>query len=211
MTTIREEHIVTDIAQLRAVGGEASSRAAGKTIDRIDGHCARFIAASPFCVIASRGADGLLDLSPKGDPAGFVRVLDERTLLVPDRLGNRRFDSFENLIERPEIAAIFLIPGWNDTLRVAGTARITVDPELLEASAINGRAPQFGLLIDVREAFLHCAKCMVRSDLWTPSGWPATDDVPTMAAAMVDHCAIDGLTVEAMDEIIAKDRTERLY
>ncbi len=213
--TADDAHILTERAQLRAIVGEPGSMSSQKTIDHIDPLCARFIAASPFCVLATRGPDGLLDLSPKGDPAGFVGVLDEKTLALPDRLGNGRFDSYENLFHNPEVALIFLIPGHNDTLRVAGRGRISVEPRLLEAHAIRGRAPRFVLLVRVEEAFLHCAKSTVRARLWHPEDWPDTRDVPSLAEAMVAHGRlVEQRLVEdvaGMQDIIDDDRRTRLY
>ena len=208
--TTRDPYAITDREQLRAIVGEPGPRAALKTIDRIDRYCARFIAAAPFVVLATRGADGLLDLSPKGDPAGFVAVLDERTLAIPDRLGNNRFDSYENLLLDPSVGLIFLIPGHNDTLRVAGEGRITRDPDLLGRFVVHGKSPRFVLVVTVREAFLHCAKGMGRSGLWRPEAWPDTADAPTLAEAMVAH----GRPRDSADEmqaIIDADRANRLY
>ncbi len=211
----RPDYEITTRAQLREIVGEPGSMSSLKTIDHIDPICARFIAASPFVVLATRGPDGLLDLSPKGDPAGFVAVLDRQTLAIPDRLGNNRFDSYENLLVHPEAALIFLIPGHNDTLRVAGEATISADPALLERFAIKGRAPRFVLRLRVREAFLHCAKSMLRSRLWQPDHWPDTADVPSLAEAMTAH----GRLVEQrlvgdvgeMQGIIDDDAAARLY
>lgn len=204
------EDVVTTRAELRAHMKEPSRRVSQKAIDRIDAICARFIAASPFAVLATRGADGLLDLSPKGDPPGFVAVLDERTLAIPDRLGNNRADSFENLLHHPEVGLIFLIPGVEDTLRVSGTGRIVGDAALRERLAVGGRAPNLVLVVDVREAYLHCAKCMIRSHLWHPEGWPDTSDVPTLGEAMVAHGRLED-SVDEMQAIIDTDRATRLY
>jgi PPOX class probable FMN-dependent enzyme len=210
-----DPHAITSREALRAITGEAGDRPAQKVIDHIDTICARFIAASPFAVLATRGADGLPDLSPKGDPAGFVAVLDDKTLALPDRPGNRRFDSYENILHTPEAALIFVIPGHNDTLRVAGTARLTRDPALCERLSVNGRPAQFVLLLTVEEAYFHCSKCMVRSRMWQPEAWPDTADVPSMAEAMVAHGKLVEkqlvADVEEMARIIADDAQNRLY
>ncbi|MEM7060489.1 MAG: MSMEG_1061 family FMN-dependent PPOX-type flavoprotein [Pseudomonadota bacterium] len=212
---IDPNHLVTDRAALRAIIPEAGPRPAGKVIDHIDPNCARFIAASPFLVLGTYGPDGLVDLSPKGDPAGFVQVLDQKTLLVPDRLGNGRLDSFENLLENPTVSLIFLIPGHNDTLRVGGRGKLTTQPDLLERGAVKGRAPNLALLVTVEEAYVHCAKCMVRSRMWHADHWPDTSDVPTMAEAMVAHGKLieRGLVAdtEEMHTIIEQDAENRLY
>ena len=212
---IDETQIINDRAALRAVMGEASARTLQKVIDHIDPICREFIAASPFLVMGTYGPDGLVDLSPKGDPAGFVEVLDDRTLAIPDRPGNRRLDTFENLLQNPAMTVIFMIPGHTDTLRVAGKGRLTVQPDILERMAINGRVPQIAVLLDVEEAFMHCAKCMVRSRMWQPDAWPDTAKVATLAEAVVAHGNLveKGFVADTaeMEEIIATDRQNRLY
>jgi hypothetical protein len=201
---------ITTRAQLRSYVKEPSRKVSHKVIDHIDDICARFIAAAPFAVVATRGADGRLDLSPKGDPAGFVAVLDAHTLAVPDRLGNNRVDGFENLLVHPEVGLIFLIPGIGDTLRVSGTGRIVRDPALRDRLAVSGRAPNLVLVVDVTEAFLHCPKSIVRSHLWQPAHWPETSGVPTLGEAMVKHGRL-GESAEQMQAIIENDRKTRLY
>jgi PPOX class probable FMN-dependent enzyme len=201
---------VTTRVELRTHVKEPTRKVSHKAIDHIDGICARFIAASPFVIVATRGADGHLDLSPKGDPAGFVAVLDEHTLAIPDRPGNNRVDSFENLLVHPEVGLIFLIPGVGDTLRVSGAGRIVRDLSLRERLAIEGRAPNLVLIVEVREAFLHCQKCIVRSHLWQPEHWPDISDVPTLAQAMVAHGRLEE-SVPEMQAIIDNDRDTRLY
>jgi PPOX class probable FMN-dependent enzyme len=202
--------ILTTIAQLRDIVGPVSEKVANKTIDHIDDICAAFISMSPYLVMATRGQDGLLDLSPKGDPAGFVEVLDRKTLAIPDRLGNGRFDSYENLIADPSLAMIFLIPNHTDTLRVAGEGRISRAPELLARYPVNGKEPRFVLLVTVREAFLHCAKSIVRAGLWRQETWRDSSCVPSLAQAMVAHGKL-ALGVAEMQEIIDTDGKTRLY
>lgn len=204
------DHIIEDKAALRALMGEPSAGAAAKTIDRIDEICARFIAASPFVVLATQGPDGLPDVSPKGDPPGFVAVLDDKTLALPDRPGNNRFDSYENILRNPGVSLLFMIPGHPDTLRVGGRARISQDPTLLERLAVNGKSAKLVLLIDVREAFLHCAKCMVRSKLWKPEEWPDRSNVASMAEAMKAH-AVPEAPLEVIEQILDKSLKDSLY
>ena len=204
------EEIVTTRERLREIIGEPSHRIANKVIDHIDEICRRFIAASPYILIATKGADGLLDVSPKGDPAGFVRVLDRKTLVIPDRLGNKRIDSFENLLVNPQVGMIFLIPGCNDTLRVSGTGRIARDMALQEALSVNGKAPNLILAVTVQEAFMHCAKSMARSGIWKPDAWPDTSDVPSLAEAMVAHGKLAETKAE-MQSMIDEDYEERMY
>ena len=207
---IDESYTLNVRSQLREIVGEVPEPPAKKMIDHIDPICARYIAASPFLVISTVGADGRLDVSPKGDPAGFVEVLNEKTIAMPERLGNGRFDSYENIFSNPNVGLIFLIPGHNDTLRVSGKARISRDPNLRARFAVRGVEPRFVLLVDVEEAMTHCPKCMVRGSVWKPEGWPARDDLPTLAEAMVVHGQLSG-SVADMQSIIERDGRERLY
>ena len=205
------EATITTQAQLRELMGEpVHPVVVAKTLSALDIHCRTFIGRSPFVLIASADGAGRMDISPKGDPAGFVRVLDDHTLAIPDRPGNQRFDTLRNLIDNPRVGLIFLIPGKRETLRVSGTARIVTDPALRETMAIKGKSPALALVVEVEEAFFHCAKCMVRSALWEAQKWPSLDGLPTLAQAMRDVPAID-LPVEALEQAIDYDLTERLY
>ena len=185
--------VITDEAALRSRHLQPMSRATDKVLRRLDRHCRDIIALSPFCVIATQGPGGA-DVSPRGDPPGFVRVLDDRRLLLPDRIGNNRLDSMANLVTNPAVGLLFLVPGMNETLRINGRARITDDAGLLAPSAVQGRAPRTGLLIEVDEAFLHCSKALVRSDLWNPAKHIDRNILPTYGQMLTDHC--EGLTAE---------------
>ena len=204
---IRE--VVETHNRLRELSKQPSSRANNKIIDHIDEICRRFIATCPFVLVASRGADGRIDVSPKGDPPGFVAVLDEKTLAIPDRPGNHRLDTFENLLTHPEIGLLFLIPGNGDTLRVSGKGKIVRDAPLQAKLAVNGKAPNLVLIITVEEAFMHCPKCVVRSGLWVPERWPDRSRVPTLAEAIVTHAK----PAETIDDVqaIIDDSNARLY
>ncbi len=184
---------ITDAASLRRLHHPPMSRATDKVLGALDRHCRRIIALSPFCLLATQGPGGA-DISPRGDPAGFVRVLDDRTLLLPDRVGNNRLDNMLNLLANPRIGLLFLVPGMNETLRINGTARITDDARLLAPSAVNGRAPKVALVIAVEEAFLHCAKALVRAALWDPAARIDRASLPSYAAMLLDH--VRGLTPE---------------
>jgi hypothetical protein len=188
-----DTRFVADEAELRALHLAPMSRATDKVLRRLDRHCRDIIALSPFCVIATQGPGGA-DVSPRGDPPGFVRVLDDTHLLLPDRVGNNRLDSMANLIANPAVGLLFLVPGMNETLRINGTARITTDERILAPSAVRGRAPVAGLLIEVREAFLHCAKALVRSELWNAEKQIDRNTLPTYGQMLADHC--EGLTPE---------------
>jgi PPOX class probable FMN-dependent enzyme len=205
----RYEEVITTRVRLRELSKQPSQRARDKVIDHIDDICRRFIAASPFVMVASRGADGLLDLSPKGDPPGFVTVLDEKTLAIPDRPGNNRLDTFENLLTHPDVGLFFMIPGNGDTLRVSGKGRIVRDASLQARLAVDGKAPNVILVATVEEAFMHCPKCMARSRLWSPEHWPDQTHVPSLAEAIVAHAAPPETVAEV--QAIVDDGMRRLY
>jgi PPOX class probable FMN-dependent enzyme len=206
----RFEELITTQERLRELKGPPAVRSSKKAVDRIDEIFRRFIAACPFVVVASRGRDGRLDLSPKGDPAGFIHVLDDRTLAIPDRLGNGRLDTFENLLVNPEIGIYFIIPGNGDTLRVSGKGQIIRDDKLQRVLAVNGKAPDLVLIVRVEEAFMHCPKSVMRSKLWKQEDWPDRTNVPTLAEALVAHAKLSD-TVAEMQSIIENDYTKRLY
>jgi PPOX class probable FMN-dependent enzyme len=181
------EEIITTQQRLRELSKQPSQRANNKVINYIDEICQRFIAACPFVLVASRGPDGRIDLSPKGDPPGFVAVLDQKTLAIPDRPGNHRLDTFQNVLTHPEVGLLFLIPGNGDTLRVSGKGKVVRDGSLQSRLAVDGKVPNLVLVIIVEEAFMHCPKCITRSRLWIPEHWPDRSSVPTLAEAVVAH------------------------
>ena len=160
MTEIRDE------TQLREMLGEPTELVRKKIADWLNSLTRQFVERSPFVVVATGSPDGGLDVSPRGDPAGFVRILDERTLLLPDRPGNKLADTLTNLLGDGRIALLFLIPGVNDTFRVNGRARIVDDAELLAGSAVEGKVPRLGILVEVEEAYTQCPKALLRSELW---------------------------------------------
>ena len=195
--------------ELREFYGEPSQRAKYKQLDKLDVHCRNFIAHSPFLVLSSAGADGSADASPKGDAPGFVVVLDDETLLIPDRLGNNRVDSFQNVMENPHVGLLFFVPGMNETLRVNGRASLTTDADLLEPLAVKGKAPQAGLLVKVDEAFLHCAKALIRSNLWAPATQIDRKSFPSMGKMLADQIGTEH-SPEA-DEEDRKRQQKSLY
>lgn len=194
---------------LRAAYGEPSDLVRRKALDRLDRHCRALIQASPFVVIGTADAQGRQDVSPRGDPPGFVAVLDERRLLIPDRPGNKRLDSLANLLENPRVGLLFMIPGMNETLRVNGRGSIVTDPALLEPLAVQGKAPPSALLVEVEEAFLHCAKAFLRSKLWDPEAQVDRKRFPTLGRMIADQIA--GVDAEAADERIEEAYREKLY
>jgi uncharacterized protein len=207
--TMRFDEVITTQARLREVSKAPSVRARNKVIDHVDEICRQLIAACPFVIVASRGDDGQIDVSPKGDPAGFVCVLDEKTLAIPDRPGNNRLDTFENLLVHPEIGLFFMIPGHGDTLRISGTGKIVRDGSLQARLAIDGKQPNLVLVIEIAEVFLHCPKCVFRSKLWSPEHWPDRSSLPSLAQAIVTH-AKSGETVAAVQAVI-DDGIAHLY
>ena len=176
----RTVHRITDESELRAlIGGDPTETVTAKIADHVNELTRRFIEASPFVCVGTAGIDGGLDVSPRGDPPGFVRVLDAHTLLVPDRPGNRIADTLTNLLVDDRIALLFLIPGVGDTFRVNGTAIITDDAELLAPSTIDGKPAKLGLLVSVREAYTQCPKALIRSRLWDPDRFAVRATLPT--------------------------------
>lgn len=178
---------ITSAEALRALYGPPSPRSLAKQLDHIDAHCRAFIALSPFLVLSTQGPDGLGDATPRGDHPGFVGVADEKTLIIPDRPGNSRVDSLSNLVERPGIGLLLLIPGFDETLRVNGTAVIEDDVALRTAHAINGRLPLTVLVVTVREAYLQCGKALMRSKLWAEESRVDRARLPTMGEMIRDQ------------------------
>jgi len=169
---------------LREVIGSPTELVLTKIADRLNALTRQFVEHSPFVCVATARPDGGLDVSPRGDPPGFVRILDERTLLLPDRPGNRIADTLTNLLEDPRIALLFLIPGIGDTFRVNGRARIVDDAELLAPSAVDGKVPRLGLLVSIEEAYTQCSKALIRSDLWNPEHHVDRSELPSSGAIL---------------------------
>jgi PPOX class probable FMN-dependent enzyme len=201
---------ITTASEVKAILAPDFPSQTGKVLDHIDVHCRTWIERCPFIVVSSISAAGAMDVSPKGDPPGFVQVLDRHTLAIPDRLGNNRADTFLNVLENPAVSILFAIPRRREVVRVSGTASLARDPELLERMAVCGKVPQLAMIVRVREAFFHCGKSMVRSGLWEPDRWPAIDGLPTYAQALKDHAALPG-PVAAIEDGVARNETERLY
>jgi len=201
--------VVEDLEELREIYGPPNDRSVKKQLSRFDKYCRAFIARSPFLVIASSDPSGRCDASPKGDAPGFVQVLDDETLLIPDRLGNNRVDTIGNLLERPGVGLIFFIPGINETLRVNGGARVTTDPALLEPLAVNGKVPRSGILVTAEEIYFHCGKALIRSDLWNPEKRLRQSEFPTLGRILADQ--IGGISVEESERFTVESYRTRLY
>jgi len=160
-----ERRRITDLSTLRALVGTPGERAVRKQLPALDQHCLNFIEQSPFMLLGTSGADGRCDVSPKGDRPGFVLALDGTTIVIPDRPGNKRLDSLQNILANPHVGLLFLIPGMDETLRVNGTAEIVQDDDLFERLAVDGRRPQLAIVVHVQETFLHCARSFLRARL----------------------------------------------
>ena len=184
---------LASIDQVRSRHPKPMTRATGKVLSRLDKHCRAILQRCTFCVIGTQGPAGA-DVSPRGDPPGFVRILSDRHFLLPDRIGNNRFDSYDNIFANPKVGLLFLVPGMAEVLRINGTARVTDDAGLLAGSTVQGRTPQLGLLIEVEEAYLHCAKAINRAGLWDPSRHISRGELPSYGDMLVDH--VEGLTRE---------------
>jgi len=174
------ERAVTSEALLRELYGQPGERAVAKERPVLNEDCRAFIAHSPFLVMGTAGADGRCDVSPKGDAPGFVVVLDDQHLAIPDRLGNNRLDGLRNVVDNPHVGLIFFIPGREDTLRVNGRARIVRDEALLERLAVAGKRPVTALVVEVEQCFMHCARAFKRAGLWEPERWPDASNVRSM-------------------------------
>jgi uncharacterized protein len=185
MDGMQNAHLVSDAAALRTLYGEPSDGAIAKEVDHVHPHYRTMIEASPFMVMATSGPDGL-DVSPRGDPPGFVVVEDETTLLIPDRRGNNRTDSLGNLIADPRIALLFLIPGVGETLRVNGRAEISVDPDLLARFPAQGKLPRSVIVVHVERVYFQCPKALVRSDLWNPAKHVERRSLPSSGTILAD-------------------------
>lgn len=162
---------VTSVEQLRELLGEPSARVLGKDRAALHDLDRAWLAASPFCLVSTADADGRCDVSPKGDPPGFALVLDDVTIAVPERAGNRRADGFRNILVNPHVGLLFMVPGRGDTLRINGRARLVRDPALLDAMTVHGHRPVMATVVHVEQVFHHCAKAFMRSRLWEPASW----------------------------------------
>jgi len=206
---MNDAHQITDSGTLRQIYGEPMKLALEKVVTRIDRMCRTLIERAPFVVIATADAEGRQDVSPKGDAPGFVEILDEHTLAIPDRKGNNRLDGMENVLQNPNVGLLFMVPGFRETLRVNGRARISADPELCARFAVQGKAPATVMLIDVDEAFIHCGKALIRSRLWEPDAQVAKGEMPTPGQLfkMKDQAA----DADAVNARLEKNYREELY
>jgi len=205
------KHVVTGEDELRALLGSPSERAVKKESASVDEAGRRFIGLSPFLLLATSNAAGQCDVSPKGDQPGFVHVLDERHLVIPDRPGNKRLDGIRNTLKNPHVGLIFLIPVREETLRVNGRAAIIRDEEILAPLAARGKQPLLAIGVQVEECFFHCPKAFRRSGLWEPAGWPDRSLLPSMACVLYEKFQPQGKTLEEYERESEEGIQRTLY
>lgn len=210
-TALGFSHVVTSVEELEGVYGPPDTPAREKVIDHLDRHCRDLIARSPFVLLGTTDRSGRCDVSPRGGRPGFVEVCDERRLVLPDAKGNRRLDSLRNVLDGGRVGLLFLVPGFEETLRVNGRACLTRDPAVLERHAVGEKVPGIAVGVEVEEAYLHCAKAFKRSSLWRPEAWPSLDGLARAAEIWRDHIAQPDLTTEAIEDYLADDYTRNLY
>ncbi|AQQ53114.1 pyridoxamine 5'-phosphate oxidase family protein [Planococcus lenghuensis] len=202
---------INTIEELQELTGKPSELVNNKVINYIDEHCRSFIAKSPFLTISTADEPGFCDVSPRGDAAGFVYVIDEKQLIIPERPGNKRMDSIRNILSNPKIGLLFLIPGLGETLRINGRACVVKDEELLEKMAVDGKKPLLGIGVEVEECFVHCAKAFRRSGLWEPDSWQAKEDLPKGAKILAAHAKLLNIDEQAVGKILEKSYRDNLY
>ena len=202
-THFNPEYLVTTVSQLQSLFPPTHAVAIAKSLNRLDKHAREFIARSPFLCIGTQSPAGLADVSPRGDPCGFVKILDDRTLLIPDRPGNNRLDTQSNILTNPAVGLLFMVPGFDDTLRVNGMAQITRDPALLALLAVNDRLPVTAIVVTIKEVFLHCAKAFRRAKLWDPEQRQNRSEMPSLLKIINDQTEGAPASIEAQEKIDA--------
>jgi len=200
---------MTDADTLRERYGQPMERARLKSIRKLDKHCRKFISISPFVCLGTNGESGS-DVTPRGDRPGFVHVVNDVTLAIPDWPGNNRLDSLMNIVANPQVGLLFLVPGVDETLRVNGTAKVTFDPEVLSGWEVNGRSPKSAIVVTVEEAFLHCGKALIRSRLWHDDYRVNREDLPSYGRMLKDQIEICD-SAEEIEASVAQGYKERLY
>lgn len=211
---LNPDHLVTDERSLRGLFHAISPLAAQKSLRSLDRHSQEFIRRAPFLCLGTQSAEGKADVSPRGDPVGFVRILDAQTLAIPDRPGNNRLDSLSNIVANPNVGLLFIIPGFDDTLRVNGHASLTTDPELLQSMSVDGRAPKLAIVVQISEVFMHCAKAFRRSHLWDPTHFQDRSEMPTLAKIVLDQtigAPEDAREMREIDDQLEEDYKASMY
>lgn len=198
MLAARFTEIVTSSDLLEEIVGPPSEMVRKKQLSRLDGHMRTFISLAPFVLLGTADGEGRCDVSPRGDAPGFVRVLEDSLLVLPERPGNRRADSLHNILERPQVGLLFLIPGRGETLRVNGRACLVRDAELLAEMAVQGKTPPLAIAVEVEECYLHCARSLLRANLWKPAAWGDHSSLACLAQMIVDQTDYKGASVESL-------------
>ena len=196
MTTASFTDVITEESELREIFGWPTELALNKQLNRLDQHCRAIIAKSPFILLGTSDPSGRCDVSPKGDYPGFVRVLDDKTVAIPDLPGNNRLDTLTNMIRNPQVGLIFIIPGMNETLRINGTVRLVRDADLLVRMAYQNKLPKLAIVVDIQEVFTHCPKAFLRSKLWSEEYRIDRSELPSFAVILRDHVGIVECDVE---------------
>ena len=211
---LNPDFAIIDEQALRGLFEPTHALAIQKCQDRLGVHAQEFIRRSPFLCIGTQNLEGKADVSPRGDPAGFVKVLDGRTLVIPDRPGNNRLDTLSNIIANPVVGLLFIVPGFDDTLRVNGRATLSNDPELLKLMSVADRIPKLAIVVKVDEVFMHCAKAFRRSHLWDPAHLQVRSEMPSLIKIILDETTgapRDGREMQKMDEQLEQDYRRTLY
>ena len=203
-------HTITDTAALKQIVGEPKPAIANKEMQALDRHIRHFISLCPFLCISTADAEGNQDVSPRGDPPGFVKILDDRTVLIPDRKGNRRMDTMRNILENPNVGLLLMLPGVEEIVRINGKASITEDPTLLADCAVNGNAPALGIVVKIDDVFFHCAKAVIRSKLWDPKTPIERREFPTYGEIVRDQRDPDA-DIDSINADLQNDYKTRLY
>ncbi len=204
------EKVVTTEDEFREVMGHPGPRVIAKTSKSLEEHSKAFITKAPFLLISSSSGDGQITVSPKGDASGFVRVVDDKTLLIPERLGNKRAETFKNILEDPQVGLLFMVPTRGEVLRLSGRARIIQDSDWLSRFEVSGRSPNFALAIHVDELYFHCSKAVKRSNLWLHDEWLEANELASLGKIMVDMGKLND-SAAAMQAIVDEDEKTRLY
>ncbi|WP_313801990.1 pyridoxamine 5'-phosphate oxidase family protein [Cytobacillus sp.] len=205
------KHTVTSEDELRSLLGTPSKTAANKTIYHLDIHCKEFISKAPILFISTADTAGHCDTSPRGDDAGFVHIIDDHTLIIPERPGNKRIDSLRNILSNPHIGILFVIPGLEETLRINGTAKVIRDADILEKMTSHGKTPLLGIAVQVEECYIHCAKALKRSKLWQPDTWAEKSALPYPPKILADHINMPDVDSETVRVALEESYSKRLY
>ncbi len=209
--TLQDQYLIKDEAQLREQFGDTTESIWAKATDTLSEPMSKFIGLSPYCCISSSDGQGQTDLSPRGDAPGFISVANSRQLLIPDRPGNRRYDTIRNIVQNPQVSLLFMIPGVPITLRVNGQAQVSCDPDLLTQFVVQERLPKMVVIVTVHEAYGHCAKAILRGKIWEDSYRQSSADVPSLTDLMTHHLTIDEDSVNRVEGNVVQDLKDSMY